>query len=171
MANHQASLHTVAVQLMVSSSHSVHHIVMLSASLQQLHEVSMALINCYTTCPFQGWGPNCDNAQKVRHSQPTLAEARPACLAEWDCEHNETEGFYPDVITLGSGKLVHWICSCCPRGQPHRWTARPVTAYQWAAGVQFVLVGKLVSAAHWSLYFHPLQLSLMWIKTASGLLM
>ena len=20
---------------------------------------------------------------------------------------------------------LHWICSCCPRGQPHRWTATP----------------------------------------------
>lgn len=69
--------------------------------------------------------PKCSHAQKVKVSQPTFAEAQPACLAEWDHEHNEAEGFYPDFITLGSGKLVHWICSCCPRGQPHRWTAPP----------------------------------------------
>ena len=56
---------------------------------------------------------------------PTLAEAQPACLAEWDSELNEAEGFYHDVVTLGSNKLVHWICSCRPRGQPHRWTASP----------------------------------------------
>ena len=38
---------------------------------------------------------------------------------------NEAEGFYPHKVTLGSNKQVHWICSCCPRGQPHRWTAPP----------------------------------------------
>ena len=69
--------------------------------------------------------PKCSHAQKVKHTQPTFAEAQPACLAEWDYEHNAAEGFYPDDITLGSGKPVHWICSCCPRGQPHRWTASP----------------------------------------------
>lgn len=37
----------------------------------------------------------------------------------------DAEDIYPDNITLGSDKLVHWICSCCPRGQPHHWTASP----------------------------------------------
>ncbi|KAL3144687.1 hypothetical protein ABBQ38_001814 [Trebouxia sp. C0009 RCD-2024] len=59
------------------------------------------------------------------HPQPTFAEAQPAELAEWDHERNEAEGFYPHEVTLGSGKLVHWVCSCCPKGQPHRWTAPP----------------------------------------------
>ncbi|KAL3144790.1 hypothetical protein ABBQ38_001902 [Trebouxia sp. C0009 RCD-2024] len=57
--------------------------------------------------------------------QPTFAEAQPAELPQWDHERNEAEGFYPHNITLGSQKPVHWICSCCPRGQPHRWTAFP----------------------------------------------
>ena len=77
--------------------------------------------------------PKCSRTQIVPQSQPSLAEAHPACLAEWDYEHNEAEGFYPDVITLGSSKQVHWICSCCPRGQPHRWTAPP---YSRIAGGQ-----------------------------------
>ena len=69
--------------------------------------------------------PKCSRANKVIQSQPTFAEAQPACLAEWDTERNDAAGIYPDDTTLGSQKLVHWVCSGCPRGQPHRWTARP----------------------------------------------
>ena len=78
--------------------------------------------------------PKCSNAQKVKRSQPTLAEAQPACLAEWDYERNDAEGFYPDVITLGSNKPVHWICLRCPRGMPHRWTASPNTRMRLGNG-------------------------------------
>ena len=46
-------------------------------------------------------------------------------MAQWDYERNDAEDMSPDYITLGSNKLVHWVCSCCPRGQPHRWTAPP----------------------------------------------
>ena len=69
--------------------------------------------------------PRCTQANKVIQSQPTFCEAQPACLAEWDYEHNTAEEFYPDKITLGSTKQVHWVCSCCPSGQLHRWTATP----------------------------------------------
>ncbi|KAL3144808.1 hypothetical protein ABBQ38_001917 [Trebouxia sp. C0009 RCD-2024] len=70
--------------------------------------------------------PKCSSKNKSnRQSQPTFVEAQPASLAEWDYERNEEEGFYPHEVTLGSNKLVHWICSRCPRGQPHRWTASP----------------------------------------------
>ena len=69
--------------------------------------------------------PRCSHAQRVTHPQPTFAEAQPVELTEWDFEHNDAKGFYPDSITLGSSKRLHWICSCCPRGQPHRWTATP----------------------------------------------
>ncbi|KAL3150116.1 hypothetical protein ABBQ38_013455 [Trebouxia sp. C0009 RCD-2024] len=69
--------------------------------------------------------PKCSAKNRRQQSQPTFAEAQPAELAEWDHERNNAEGFYPHTVTLGSGKQVHWICSCCPSGQPHRWTARP----------------------------------------------
>ena len=69
--------------------------------------------------------PKCSRASRVRQSQPTFAEAQPAELAEWDYERNDAEDIYPNSITLGSNKLVHWICSCCPDRQPHRWTATP----------------------------------------------
>ncbi|KAL3150082.1 hypothetical protein ABBQ38_013426 [Trebouxia sp. C0009 RCD-2024] len=67
--------------------------------------------------------PKCSARQRKQQPQPTFAEAQPPELAEWDYERNDAEGFYPHKITLGSGKLVHWIGSCCPRGQPHRWMA------------------------------------------------
>ena len=69
--------------------------------------------------------PICSQRRKHGHEQPTFAKARPACLAEWDYERNDEVGLHPEVITLGSNKQLHWICSCCPRGQPHRWTAPP----------------------------------------------
>ena len=71
--------------------------------------------------------PKCSRSrcEGNRGSQPTFAEAQPAELAEWDHERNEAAGFYPQEISLGSAKKVHWICSRCPRGQPHRWTAPP----------------------------------------------
>ena len=69
--------------------------------------------------------PKCSRALIVTQPQPTFAEAQPAELAEWDYERNNAEGFHPNNTSLGSGKQVHWICSCCPRGQPHRWTASP----------------------------------------------
>ncbi|KAL3143855.1 hypothetical protein ABBQ32_003677 [Trebouxia sp. C0010 RCD-2024] len=78
--------------------------------------------------------PKCSLASKGKHFQPTFAEAQPAELAEWDHAHNEAEGFCPHLVTLGSGKLVHWICSCCPRGQPHRWRAPPYSRVRCGVG-------------------------------------
>ena len=65
--------------------------------------------------------PKCNKKQP----QPTFAEAQPVELAEWDCERNIAEGMHSENNTLGSNQQVHWVCSCCPRGQPHRWTAPP----------------------------------------------
>ncbi|KAL3143756.1 hypothetical protein ABBQ32_003588 [Trebouxia sp. C0010 RCD-2024] len=76
----------------------------------------------------------CSARNRRRRSLPTFAEAQPPQLAEWDHERNEKEGFYPDQITLGSNKMVHWIGSCCPRGQPHRWTAMPRDRMHKACG-------------------------------------
>lgn len=66
--------------------------------------------------------------------QPTFAEAQPAELAGWDHERNQAEGLYPHNVTLGSQKVVHWVCSRCPRGQPHRWTAKAFSRIYNGAG-------------------------------------
>ena len=81
--------------------------------------------------------PKCSHMQKVKRSQPTFAEAQPACLAEWDYECNAANGMYPNDLTLGSGKLVHWVCSCCPKGQPHRWTAMANNRTRLGSGCPF----------------------------------
>ena len=78
--------------------------------------------------------PRCSQNSKSLQSHSTFAEAKPACLAEWDHERNEEDGLYPHEITLGSNKLVHWICACCPRGQPHRWRAMPNNRIQRDSG-------------------------------------
>ncbi|KAL3144785.1 hypothetical protein ABBQ38_001898 [Trebouxia sp. C0009 RCD-2024] len=78
--------------------------------------------------------PKCNMKHRKQKPQPTFAAAQPAELAEWDHERNEADGFYPHKVTLGSQKLVHWICSCCPRGQPHRWTAFPRTRVGYGEG-------------------------------------
>ena len=68
--------------------------------------------------------PAC-STRTPKKSHPTCAEAMPPEMAEWDYERNDTEGIFSHKVTLGSCKQVHWICSRCPRGQPHRWTAMP----------------------------------------------
>ena len=91
----------------------------------------------YTRTRSRAGCPKCSARQRKQQPQPTFAEAQPPELTEWDHERNEKEGLYPDQITLGSNKLVHWVGSCCPRGQPHRWTARPCTRIggPWMPGV------------------------------------
>ena len=95
--------------------------------------------------------PKCSRALKVTQPQPTFAEAQPACLAEWDFERNDAQDIYPHSTTLGSVKLVHWICSSCPRGQPHHWTASPNnrigkgTGCAVCAGKQACVCNSLIS--------------------------
>ena len=101
--------------------------------------------------------PKRSRASKVIQSQPTSLAAQPACLAEWDYERTDAEEFYPDNITLGSKKQVHWVCSCCPRGQLHHWIAFPNTCIGQGSGCA---VCKPVSATPWSPYSHSLRLSL-----------
>ena len=78
--------------------------------------------------------PKCSRGNKDIQSRPTFLEAQPACLAEWDYKGNDAEDIYPDNTTLGSHKLVHWVCSCCPRGQPHRWTTAPYNRISHGTG-------------------------------------
>ncbi|DBA92277.1 TPA: hypothetical protein ACH3X2_003706 [Trebouxia sp. C0005] len=70
--------------------------------------------------------PECDNLNragpKVRHA--TLTECNHALLKEWDSEANAKEGLFPDKLTLGSNKHVHWLCHKCPLGLTHKWVAQ-----------------------------------------------
>jgi len=58
---------------------------------------------------------------KVRHA--TLTECNHALLKDWDSEANAKEGLFPDTLSLGSNKRVHWVCHKCPLGLTHKWVS------------------------------------------------
>ena len=60
-----------------------------------------------------------------RRKHPTFAECNHALLSEWDHVKNAEQGLFPENITLGSNKPVHWVCRQCSFGILHRWVARP----------------------------------------------
>ena len=57
----------------------------------------------------------------VRH--PTLAGCNHPLLKDWDSEANAKEGLFPDKLTLGSSKRVHWVCHKCPLGLTHKYVS------------------------------------------------
>ena len=65
---------------------------------------------------------SCSNIQKFNH--PTFQAAKHTLLREWDHEHNAEDGIYPHNTKLQSMKLVHWVCSKCPKGRLHRYQMR-----------------------------------------------
>ena len=75
--------------------------------------------------PKKSGCPECYNLKrarpKVRH--PTLAECNHPLLKEWDTEANAKEGLFPDKLTLGSNKRVHWVCHKCPLGLTHKYVS------------------------------------------------
>ena len=44
-------------------------------------------------------------------------------LKDWDSEANAKEGLFPDKLTLGSSKRVHWVCHKCPLGLTHKYVS------------------------------------------------
>ena len=75
-----------------------------------------------TGCPQCGREAGCS---KIR--QPSISSRAPHLLAEWDWEANEKCGWYPDKVTLGSAKKVHWsLQDECKLGLVHRWQASPL---------------------------------------------
>ncbi len=68
--------------------------------------------------------PSCAVSKK-RIQHPTFAECNHPLLAEWDHDRNAAHGNFPDNVTLGSGKHIFWLCTKCPAGQVHSWSACP----------------------------------------------
>ena len=70
--------------------------------------------------------PDCAKLSRPPYSkQPTFFASHHELLKEWDHTHNAAQDYFPDEVTLGSHKPIHWLCNKCPAGQPHSWTARP----------------------------------------------
>ena len=67
----------------------------------------------------------CTNkARGMQSKQPTFEAAQHQLLHEWAFERNAADGIHPSDTTLGSGKLVHWVCKKCPKGHMHRYQMR-----------------------------------------------
>ena len=71
--------------------------------------------------------PVCKRACGERKSHPTFAECQHPLLAEWDYERNAAQGLHPHNVRLKSQKLIFWLCSNCPAGQQHSYSARAHT--------------------------------------------
>ena len=71
--------------------------------------------------------PQCaHDARRIWTRQPSISLGAPHLLAEWDWEANESCGWHPDQVTLGSHKKVHWVLQDeCKLGLVHRWQAEP----------------------------------------------
>ena len=69
--------------------------------------------------------PKCCKKSMGHTRQPTLTASNHAVMVEFDHSRTQEAGLDPDKITLGSHKKVHWVCSNCPRGQPHLYMASP----------------------------------------------
>jgi len=69
--------------------------------------------------------PKCSNSSKSWNRQPSLTQSKHPAMLEFDFERNRKAGLDPDQITAGSSKMVHWICTNCPKGQSHLFVAAP----------------------------------------------
>jgi len=69
--------------------------------------------------------PLCINkAGGKKTQQPTFEAAQHQLLLEWDFERNAANGIHPTNTTLGSNKLVHWVCQKCPKRHLHQFQMR-----------------------------------------------
>ncbi len=90
------------------------------------------------------------NINRPWNRQPSLTQSQHPAMLEFDFERNRRAGLDPDKITAGSNKMVHWICTKCPRGQPHLFMARPSPELATILVAPAVTTGRLASATHCS---------------------
>ena len=70
--------------------------------------------------------PQCSRVNSInKYRHPTIEAAQHPLLLEWDFERNPNSGIHPQNTTLGSKKLVHWVCHNCPKGEVHRYQMTP----------------------------------------------
>ena len=74
-----------------------------------------------TGCPDCAEDAKC--MPRTRH--PTFEQCQHSLLTEWDHDRNAVQGNYPDKVRLKSGKQIFWLCTQCPAGQEHSWSAMP----------------------------------------------
>ncbi len=79
----------------------------------------------YTKVDGQSGCPKCSIISKPWSRRPSLTQSQHPAMLEFDFERNCRAGLDPDKITAGSDKMVHWICTKCPKGQSHLFVASP----------------------------------------------
>ena len=79
----------------------------------------------YVKVDGQSGCPKCSTINRPWSRQPSLTQSQHNAMLEFDFERNRRAGLDPDKITAGSNKVVHWICTKCPNGQPHLFVASP----------------------------------------------
>ena len=66
---------------------------------------------------------------KKQTKHPTFAECQDpevrALLGEWDHIRNAAKNSFPHNTRLRSAKQINWLCTKCPAGQEHSWSAQP----------------------------------------------
>lgn len=76
--------------------------------------------------------------RRIRYSCPTLVEANPKFLLEWDSELNGESR--PSDYTLGSDRKVWWRCR---KNSAHIWSASPSNRYYGETGCPYCTGRKL----------------------------
>ncbi len=86
--------------------------------------------------------PKCSSINKAWNRQPSLTQSQHPAMLEFDFERNQRAGLDPDKITAGSAKMVHWICTKCPKGRPHLFVASPANRLGKNSGCPFCAIRK-----------------------------
>ncbi len=81
--------------------------------------------------------PKCSRKSQKVIRQPSLTQIQHPAMLEFDLERNHRAGLDPDKITAGSAKMVHWICTKCPKGQPHLFVAAPKNRISHSTGCSY----------------------------------
>ena len=79
-----------------------------------------ARVSLHTGCP------QCAKLKrKAWTRRPTFANIQHPLLSEWDHSRNALQDRFPYNISLQSKKQIFWLCTKCPAGQEHSWSASP----------------------------------------------
>lgn len=87
--------------------------------------------------------------RRVRDSCPTLAEAKPAFLSEWDSELDGEK--QPSDYTIGSDRKLWWRCKKNPA---HSWEASPSNRYHGRTDCPYC-AGRKVDESNCLATTHP----------------
>lgn len=112
--------------------------------------------------------PQCaDRSRRIKERHPSIAVGAAYLLTDWDYEANNNHSWYPDNVTLGSQKQVHWVCKGeCKLGLEHKWQQTPHARVRRQEGSPFPS-GKAVCACN-SLAVQCPDAAALWDYQANG---